>query len=129
VTVAVLDASALLAMLRGEPGGSRVAAVLDDSAISVINLGEVIGHYARIGAPAPEIHRMLDPLPVQRVPFDEDFAYSVGLLLPATRAAGLSFADRACLALARRFGVKALTADRVWSRIATAVQVEIEMIR
>jgi len=46
-----------------------------------------------------------------------------------TRPAGLSFGDRACLALARRSGRKAMTADRTWLSVATLLGVEVELIR
>ncbi len=50
MTLAVLDASALLALLLGEPGSEKVRAVLAESALTVVNLGEVVGHFARNGA-------------------------------------------------------------------------------
>ena len=126
---AVLDASALLALLRDEPGAERVRSVLRHSAMTTINFGEVVGFYARRGASEPEIRRLLHPLPTERIAFDEELAYVVGLMLPATSSAGLSLGDRACLALALQLGTKAITADRSWSRIARAVGVEIETIR
>lgn len=126
---AVLDASAVLAMLRQEPGGDRIRPLLRSSAISTVNFGEVIGFYARRGVAEAAIRRLLDRLPSTRFEFDEEAAYTAGRLLPLTQAAGLSFGDRACLALAQRMNVKALTADRAWSRIADAVGVEIELIR
>ena len=125
----VLDASALLAALRGEEGGAKVAEVLADALMTTVNLSEVVSHYARFGTPEPRIHEILDRLRFERVPFDDDLAYVAGLLTPKTRSAGLSFGDRACLALALRLGVKVVTADRIWSRIADAVGVEIEFIR
>ena len=36
-----LDASALLAMMHCEPGGDHVAGLLDDAAISAVNVAEV----------------------------------------------------------------------------------------
>ena len=42
---------------------------------------------------------------------------------------GLSLGDRYCLALARREGVPALTAERRWPEIAAAVGVRVEVIR
>ena len=126
---AVLDASALLALLLAEPGAERVRAALADAAVSAVNLGEIVGHFARHGASEAQARSVLDPLPVDWVPFDEELAYGVGLLVPATRPAGLSFGDRACLALARRLGVRALTADRAWPSVAASVGVEIELIR
>jgi ribonuclease VapC len=129
MTAAVLDASALLALILGEPGGERVQGVLTDCAMTAVNLGEVVGHFARIGSPEADIRLMLDPLPFVRVALDEELAFIAGLMLPATREAGLSFGDRACLALANKLGVQALTADRAWQRIGRAVGVEIAFIR
>ncbi len=127
--VAVVDASALLALLLGEPGGDKVSAILDSSAVSAVNWSEIVAYYARDGASEQEIRQLIDPLPVERVPFGEPLSYIAGLLIPATRAAGLSFGDRACLALARQLGVKAMTTDRPWSGIAHAAGVEVELIR
>ena len=47
----------------------------------------------------------------------------------ATRSAGLSLGDRLCLALAQRNGNGALTADRMWLKVAEAVGVVVELIR
>jgi ribonuclease VapC len=125
----VLDASALLALLLGEPGGEKVRAVLADAAISTVNLAEVVAHYARNGASEAEIREVLDPLPFDRIDFDADLALACGLMLPATRAAGLSLGDRACLALARRLDVAAITADRSWSTVSAAVGVAVDPLR
>jgi ribonuclease VapC len=129
MTAAVLDASALLALVLDEPGGEKVQSILTTCAMTTVNLGEVVGHFARIGSGEADIRQMLDPLPFQRVVLDEELAFIAGLMFPATRRAGLSFGDRACLALANRLGVRALTADRAWPRVGTAVGVEIELIR
>jgi ribonuclease VapC len=129
MTLAVLDASAPLALLLGEPGRERVRAVLPQSALTAVNFAEVVGHFARNGAAERDIRLVLDPLPIDLVAFDEDLAYAAGLLLPATRQAGLSFGDRACLALALRLHVPALTADRLWQSVAEAVGVEVDLIR
>ena len=129
MTEVVLDASALLALLLGEPGAERVQAVLASAAMSVVNLCEVIGHYARNGATEAQIRRVLQPLPLTVLVFEPEQAYACGVLLASTPRSGLSLGDRACLSLARQLGVKALTADRAWSRIAHICGVEIELIR
>lgn len=129
MTSAVLDASALLALLLGEPGFERVRTVLADCAMTTVNIGEVVGHYARAGASETDIRLVLDPLPIERIPLDENLAFTTGMLLPVTKPAGLSFGDRACLALAARLGVPALTADRAWQSIAAAAAVAVEVIR
>ncbi len=127
--LAVLDASALIALILRDPGAEIVEAVLTDSAVSAVNLAEVVGFLARNGTTGPDIRKLMDAVESEIVPFDPELAYAAGLLVPATRAAGLSLGDRACLALAIRLGVKALTTDRAWPRIAAAAQVEIQLIR
>jgi ribonuclease VapC len=125
----VLDASALLALLLDEPGAEAVRAVLPGSAMSTVNLAEVVGHYARNGVARERIAEVLSPLPVEHVPTDTALAYDTGLLIAATRSAGLSLGDRACLALARRLGVPALTAERRWADVAEAAGVEVRLLR
>ena len=61
MTAAVLDASALLALILGEPGGDKVQRLLTDCAVTAVNLGEVIGHFAGIGASEADIRLVLDP--------------------------------------------------------------------
>jgi PIN domain nuclease of toxin-antitoxin system len=46
-------------------------------------------------------------------------------LRSATRSAGLSLGDRACLALAERLGMVALTADRAWGTLQVGIQVDV----
>ena len=48
-----------------------------------------------------------------------------GSFARATRGLGLSFGDRACLALAQRLGGTALTADRSWARLELDIRVEV----
>jgi ribonuclease VapC len=51
------------------------------------------------------------------------------MMRPASQAFGLSLGDRMCLALARRTGGPALTADRAWKDFGAMIGVEIELIR
>jgi PIN domain nuclease of toxin-antitoxin system len=56
-------------------------------------------------------------------PLDTEDALKIAQLRPATRGVGLSLADRACLALASRFGLPALTTDRAWLGLEVGVEV------
>lgn len=49
----------------------------------------------------------------------------VAKLRPVTKPHGLSLADRACLVLADRLGVPALTTDREWARADVAAEVQL----
>ena len=123
----VLDASALLALLNGEDGAQMVARELSVSAISAVNYSEVVGKLAKAGMPEREIRDDLEGLHVEVVPFDSEQAFEAGFLRPATKALGLSLGDRACLSLARRLGLTALTADSTWDQLSLGI--EIRLIR
>lgn len=126
----VLDSSALLAFLLSEPGGTRVATRLRaGTAMSSVNFSETVGYFARRGRKELDIRRILASAPVDVIVFDEALAYETGLMLPLTRSAGLSLGDRACLGLARRLGLTAVTADRQWQLVAAATGVNVDFIR
>ena len=129
MTSFVLDASALLALLLGEPGADKVKAGLDGSIMATVNLAEVVSHYAKLGATRSDIETMLRPLPIRSAPADAALSYQAGMLRPLTIEGDLSLGDRYCLALAKREALPALTAERRWSMIAAAAGVAIEMIR
>jgi ribonuclease VapC len=125
----ILDASALLALLLNEPGGEKVRAELPDAVITTVNLSEVVAHYARNGVSESDIHQVLDPLPFERRPFDHDLAFECGAMISVTQSAGLSLGDRACLALAKRMALRALTADRSWVTVSKELGVTVELLR
>jgi ribonuclease VapC len=123
----VLDTSAFLALVRGERGWDNVVAVLPGSVICSVNAAEA---YARLSDwsytrdQQAKCHLLLKD---RIVPFDTDLALRSGALRGPTKAEGLSLGDRACLALAQRLGVPAVTADQAWKKLN--IGVTIEMIR
>jgi PIN domain nuclease of toxin-antitoxin system len=125
----VLDASALLALLNNEPGAAKVAEVLGEARMSSVNLAEVVSHFIHAGMPAAEVDAMLHPLPVEIVAADQGLAHIAGRLRAVTASAGLSLGDRFCLALAKRDGLPAMTADKQWRTVAEAVGAKIQLIR
>lgn len=129
MSIVILDASALLAMLKGERGADKVAGAIADARISAVNYAEVVSHFIHAGMPEREIDAMLDPLPMTVVPIDKALADSAGRLRAITARAGLSLGDRFCLALARRDGLPAWTSDQAWNSIVDAAGVEIVAIR
>lgn len=122
----VLDASALIALVRNEPGANEVRELLDgaDPAsayaghISSVNLTEVLQHLGEspslVSGPVPD---------VESVPYDTAQAGVAAAMFVPTRAAGLSLADRACLALGKVLGLPVITADRAWSDVDLGVEV------
>jgi ribonuclease VapC len=117
----VLDASALLALLQNEPGAEVVADLLTHGVMSAINLSEVVAKLTDHGMPLEAAREAIDGLPIDVHSFDRDAAFAVGELRRATRRAGLSLGDRACLALAAHLGVAAVTADRAWASLGDGI--------
>jgi PIN domain nuclease of toxin-antitoxin system len=113
----VLDASAVICLIRNEPGAGVVIAALPESCISAVNLSEVVAKMCELGMDEALIATVLDPLKLRVSPFDASQAHASGMLRPLTRALGLSLGDRACLALAANLGATALTTDRAWTQL------------
>jgi len=125
----VLDASAVLALLRGEAGAKKVAGALAGARMSVVNMAEVASHYHKLGMPDEQVDQMLRPLPIELVPADVALAREAGRLRRHTIEGGLSLGDRFCLALAKRDGLPAWTSDRKWKDVAEAAEVKVVVIR
>lgn len=123
----VMDASAILAILNGEPGRDRTMKAISSSRICAINLVEVVSYMAEEGMRETEIEAWAQRLPAVVVDFDRDLAMQAGYLRKTTARKGLSLGDRACLALAMREGLPVMTADRAWSDLD--VPVEVVLIR
>ena len=121
----VLDASAVLAVLLGEPGAEAVAPRLAHARVSAVNYSEVLARAARLCGSLEEAKRRVDRHGLTVVPFDAAQAVAVAALVPATREFGLSLADRACLSLGLISGLKVLTADRAWGDLDLSVTVEV----
>ncbi|MCH8226015.1 MAG: type II toxin-antitoxin system VapC family toxin [Chloroflexi bacterium] len=121
----VLDASALLMLLNGEPGMAAVVEVLPRAVIGAVNVSEAVAKLADGGMPGPDIQEAIEGLGLDIVPFDAELALATGLLRPLTRFAGLSLGDRACLALGMRLHVPVLTADRSWAGLDLDVEVRL----
>lgn len=122
--VYVLDASALLCLLFGEPGADRVEKRLSGALVSAVNYHEVLAKLTDHGVDVAEAQMMLAELDIDVVPVDRDQADIAGKLRPETRNIGLSLGDRSCLALAICRQAIAVTADRVWETLDIGVVVE-----
>ena len=117
MTSAVLDASAVLALVRDEPGGDKVAEHVGRAAISAVNLQEVVKELSLSGLPEPVIRELIGELRLDVRPHDADAAYAAAALHEQTREYGRGLGDRSCMALAISLGVPAITADREWRKV------------
>ena len=102
-------------------------AVLRASAISAVNLAEVIINLIDHGVPAEQAAFLTDQLGCEVLDADRRRAAAAGTLHARTRRTGVSLGDRFCLALAQELGLPALTSDRRWKDLDLGV--EIQLIR
>lgn len=121
----VIDASALLALLQDEPGSDRVVEALPDSAISTVNIAEVVTKLCDKGFQPDQARETLEMISLNVIDFDLHQAVAAGALRRSTRALGLSLGDRACLALAARSDASAMTTDRAWAKLEIGVSVDV----
>ena len=113
----VLDASALLALLQQEPGAETVETLLEEAVISSVNWSEVVQTSLDRGVELDNLREDLKALVLSIAPFDVEDAEIAAALRRGTAELGLSLAGRACLALARRLSIPALTTDSGWAEL------------
>jgi PIN domain nuclease of toxin-antitoxin system len=119
----VLDASAVLALLQDGPGADEVWRHLPGARLSAVNAAEVVAKLVDGGSDAEEAGELLDRLGAEILPFDQ------ADVVPSARTRqdgrSLSLGDRACLALALRLSVPAVTADPAWGELQSDVEVRL----
>jgi len=123
IGLVVLDASAIVAYARNEPGAQVVAKRLRSGArvlISAVNWAEASGKLRAYGITPTIVRHALAAVDAEIASFAESDADAVAELTPRTRSLGLSLGDRACIALALTSGAPALTAERAWSDLDLA---------
>ena len=128
MTSIVLDASAVLALVRDEPGADKVAPHIGRAAISAVNLQEIVKELLSSGLDEATTRELLDELRLDVRAHDIEAAYAAAALHRQTRQYGRGLGDRSCLALAVQLGVPALTADREWKKVKVT-NLKLEHIR
>lgn len=123
---AVLDASAVLAVIQRERGADKLtAAVLEDSVISAVNMAEVQTKLVKSGAsPAQGWARALSLVLCVEV-FTADHARIAGDLIAETEKYGLSLGDRSCLALAIALNAPVYTTEQAWKNLKVGIPIHV----
>ncbi len=121
--MAVLDASAFIALVRREAGSAAVVGFMHDAAMSSVNYSEALSILCRAGLPIEVGGLAVEALQVEILPFTAGQARIAAQLYAETSSSGLSLGDRACLATAIDRGEQAVTADRVWGDLDTSADV------
>jgi ribonuclease VapC len=121
----VLDSSALIAFLSGEPGAQSAAESIPGALLCSVNLAEIFAVLMRRGETNARVRTIVALSQIEIVAFDAGLAEACGALVSRTRQHGLSLADCACLALGEREKLPVLTADRAWKEINLGLDVRL----
>jgi PIN domain nuclease of toxin-antitoxin system len=121
----ILDASAIIAVLKNEPGAERVRAVAEGAHVSALAIAEVATWLTIEGVPPEQANTAIDLFRLAVEPFHQKRALAAGFLVAKTRHRGLSLGDRACLALAIELGMPVVTGDRAWRDLNIGVDVRL----
>ena len=120
----ILDASALLAVIRRERGHEKLTEdVMADAAISAVNLSEVQAKLVTEGMDPDKVWSAATSLVKEVFPFTAEHARITGDLVTKTKSLGLSLGDRACLALGLLENAPIYTADRLWNKLKLGVSI------
>jgi len=120
----LLDASAVIAYIRKEPGGQEVLQAITqgkhDFLVSAVQLVEVEGKLVSDGNFTPEqvrtrIHQLGHLLEV--VPFDARMQKAAGFYYARRRPYDLSLGDALCLGMAEVLGADVMTGEQSWASI------------
>jgi len=122
----VLDASAILAVINGEPGAEKLTPDLLARAVaSTVNLAEVQTKLVSRGWTPDQAWEDATSPVREVVPFDEEQARIAGDLVIQTRHLGLSLGDRACLALGIALRVAVYTAEKAWKKVKVGARIQV----
>lgn len=121
----LVEASVILAVMLGEEGSSEAVGLIAGSKISSVNLSEIYRKLVDQGLPLSDAITQAGRFQMQIVPFDSEQAAEAARLRPLTRHLGLSFADRACLALTGLTGLSVYTADRDWAKLDLGLDIRL----
>lgn len=122
----VLDSSAILAIVRGEPGADRALALTRErSCTSSVNVAEIVTKCVEWQYPEAVAINVIESCGIDVVALEQDHAVLAGQLRRKTSKGVLSLGDRACIATAIRLNATAVTADRVWATLDLDCPVEL----
>ena len=108
----VLDSSALLAVILGEPGADKVSATFSESMISAATLTEILSKAHQRGFTIDGSYRRIVNFGIGIAPVTAQQARIAAEVSRAPRKLDLSLGDRLCIALAISLKCELITSDR-----------------
>lgn len=120
----VVDASVVLAVCHQEQGSDQAREAIRRGLISTVNLSEVYEKAIKYGR-LPIAEAIVHAAALEIVEFNELHALEAAKIAEETRKKGISFADRACLALGVSENLPIVTGDRSWKELDLGITVEL----
>ena len=124
-SLAVLDSSAILAVIFSEPGDEVVLPLLKGGLLSTVNSAEVHTRLVSRGIDTDFAWRRVIAFGCEISYFDDVQARLAGELVLQTRPFGLSLGDRACLALAIQRKAAVYTTDAAWKNLNLGIEINV----
>jgi len=108
----ILDASALLALIKNESGASTLEDMLGQIVMSTLSLTEAATILLQSDMTLQECEDCLLPLISQLIPFDTSHALLTAILTKQLKGKDLPLEARACLALGMKMNLPIYTAKQ-----------------
>lgn len=122
----VLDSSALLTILNGEPGAENLTPeVLMKATCSTVSLAEVHSKLVSRGVAEKDAWIAASSAIEEPQQFTSEHARLAGGLISYTKSLGLSLGDRACLALGLHLSAEVYTADKAWRKLKLPIKIRV----
>ena len=125
MSVLILDTSALIAILLGEPGQERAAALVEGALLSSVNLAEIMTKCIEFDFSENVALNYIQASDITVIDFNQALAVTAGQLRKRASSGVLSLGDRACIATALHHRGTAVTADRIWATLDLGCPVEL----
>ena len=120
----VLDSSAIIALLRQEPGVANILKYREGMFVaSAVIATESAAKLVYAGTHRTEAERLVLSIVPEILPFEEEDTAIVLKFAASAREHGLSLADMACLALAIKEKIPVITADKAWKKLKLPVEI------
>jgi PIN domain nuclease of toxin-antitoxin system len=123
----ILDASALLALIKNGPGASTLEDLLGQIVMTTLSLTEAATILLQSDMTLQECEECLLPLVSQLIPFDTPHALLTANLAKQLKGKDLSLEARSCLALGMKMNLPIYTANRNQAELELT-DVEIKLI-
>jgi ribonuclease VapC len=113
----VFDSSAVLSVIKSEKGNEHAEELLENAALSVISISEIISVLFRNGMRFEVARDIVAELAPNTIECSYEDAVLAAKIKAENSNLGLSLGDSVCLALSSRLKCPVVTADRIWEKL------------